>query len=314
MSEAQLPSYVEASISKLYENINKIIYGRQDTVNKIIMALIAGGHVLLEDVPGIGKTLLAKVISKSINADFKRVQCTPDLLPSDISGVNIFDSRQGEFKFVPGPLFTNVLLVDEINRAAPRTQSCLLEAMEEFQITIDGKTYLLNKPFFVIATQNPLEYHGTFELPEAQLDRFLMVVKLGYPAREEEINVMNFYLNDSSYSLEPVITKNDYMAIHKYLINVTVTDAIKQYIMDIVKVTRNCPEVKVGVSTRGALALLKVAQASAMVSKRNYVMPDDILYVAENVLSHRLITYDNLDSASNSALLANILSGVEVPL
>lgn len=314
MAQLELPTKIEDSIDKLYENINKVIYGRKDAVNNLVMALLAGGHVLLEDVPGIGKTLLAKVISKSIDADFHRVQCTPDLLPSDITGVSIFNKQKDEFRFIPGPIFTNVLLVDEINRAAPRTQSCLLEAMGESQVTLEGKTYELQKPFFVIATQNPLEYHGTFELPEAQLDRFLMVVNLGYPSRSEEIDVMNFYLNDISYSIDPVISKEEYLIIHKYLRNITVEEDIKNYIMNIVKETRSDPEIKIGVSTRGAIALLQVAQASALCSKRNYVIPDDVMNVAENVLAHRIITVNKSDIVSNGTMINNIVSRIQVPV
>lgn len=314
MSQLLLPTKIENLIIKLYENIDKVIYGRKATVDKLVMALLAGGHVLLEDVPGIGKTLMAKVISKSIDADFKRIQCTPDLLPSDITGVSIFNNQQGEFKFIPGPLFTNVLLVDEINRAAPRTQSCLLEAMEESQVTVEGKTFQLNKPFFVIATQNPLEYHGTFELPEAQLDRFLMIVSLGYPALNEEISVMDFYLNNLTNDIAPALSREDYVYMHNYLKRITVTKEIKHYIMDIVKETRNTPEIKVGVSTRGALSLLKVSQASAMLSKRSCVLPDDVKSVAEDVLSHRIITVNKGDLACNSTLISEIVSRIKVPV
>jgi MoxR-like ATPase len=314
MTDTENKISVEKSLDKLLKNINSVFYGRENAVRKVIMAFIAGGHILLEDVPGVGKTLLAKVIAKSINAKFKRVQCTPDLLPTDISGVNIYNQKLESFKFMPGPIFTNLLLVDEINRAAPRTQSCFLEVMEELQTTIDGQTYKLIQPFFVIATQNPVEHHGTFNLPESQLDRFLMIINLGYPERAEEINVMKFYLKETSINVDPVITIEEYMEIHKQVKKVTVSPEIMQYIMDIVKETRNNPKIKLGMSTRGALSLLKVAQASALVSNRNYVIPDDILNVLPDVVSHRIMTYENYDSVSNKALISSLTLNIKVPI
>lgn len=313
MTQITLPSKEEELLTKFYNNVKSVIYGKDETVKKILMALLSGGHVLLEDVPGVGKTLLAKTIASSVDAKFKRIQCTPDLLPSDVSGVSIFNPENREFKFIKGPIFTEVLLVDEINRAAPRTQSCLLEAMEESQVTIEGVTYKLEKPFFVIATQNPIEYHGTFELPEAQLDRFMVVLSLGYPAEEEENSILEYYLNNDSFKVDSVITIDDYLLLMNCVRKVHVSKEIRQYIVNIVNATRNSTNIRLGVSPRGGLALLKMSQASAMLDGRGYVIPDDVKNIVVEVLSHRVIPVHKRTLLANNSLISEIVSKVKVP-
>lgn len=313
MTQLLLPKEIDCIIRKLYDNVNKVICGKQNTVDKLLMALLAGGHVLLEDVPGLGKTLLAKTVARTLDAKFKRVQCTPDLLPSDITGVSIFNPENREFNFIPGPIFTNVLLVDEINRAAPRTQSCLLEAMEESQITIEGNARKLEKPFFVIATQNPIEYHGTFELPEAQLDRFLIVLGLGYPSQLEEDKILEYYLTSNDEELDPVVTINEYMLLHNYVKSVTISADIRKYILDIVNATRDNTNIRLGASPRGSLALLKMSQASAMLDGRSFVIPDDVKNVAVEVLSHRVIPVHRRGLLGNNSIIKEIVNSVEVP-
>lgn len=312
-TQISLPPEIENLVQGLYKNVTQIIYGKKNTVEKVIMALLTGGHVLLEDVPGVGKTLLAKTISDSLDAKFSRIQCTPDLLPSDISGVSIYNPEKREFKFLKGPVFTNILLVDEINRAAPRTQSCLLEAMEENQLTIEGKTYKLDKPFFVIATQNPIEYHGTFELPEAQLDRFIVVLSLGYPSENEENEILEYYLKTDEYSVDPVLSVESYIELYNYIRNITVSREIRKYIIDIVNETRNNANVRLGVSPRGSLALLKMSQASALLAGRNYVIPDDVKNIAVDVLSHRVIPIHRRGLLANNSIIKDIVEKIKVP-
>lgn len=294
-------------------NISSVICGKENTIDKVLMAFLAGGHVLLEDVPGLGKTLLAKTIAKSLDAKFMRIQCTPDLLPTDITGVSIYNPKECEFKFIPGPVFTNVLLVDEINRAAPRTQSSLLEAMEERQVTIEGKTYKLDPPFFILATQNSIEYHGTFDLPEAQLDRFMVILNLGYPSPTEEDEILQFYLNNETNSVDSVISPIDCLKLQEYTKKVTVNEFIRKYIIDISNETRNDPNVKLGVSPRGSLALLKMSQACALINGRDYVIPDDVKNIAIDVLSHRVIPTYKRNMLANNSIIKEILSKVEVP-
>lgn len=313
MTQLALSSKEEELLTRFYNNVKSVIYGKDQTVEKILMALLAGGHVLLEDVPGVGKTLLAKTIASSIDAKFKRIQCTPDLLPSDVSGVSVFNPEKREFKFIQGPLFTEVLLVDEINRAAPRTQSCLLEAMEESQVTIEGVTYDLKKPFFVIATQNPIEYHGTFELPEAQLDRFMVVLSLGYPSEEEENSILEYYLNNDNFNVSSVITVDDYLLLMQCVKKIHASKEIRQYIVNIVNATRNSTNIRLGVSPRGALSLLKMSQASAMLKGRGYVIPDDVKNIAVEVLSHRVIPVHKRTLLANNKLISDIIDKVKVP-
>jgi len=271
------------------ENVGKVIVGKEEVIELLVIALVTNGHVLLEDVPGTGKTLLAKSIASSLALSFKRIQFTPDLLPSDLSGIHFFNQKQSEFEFRPGPLFTNLLLADEINRATPRTQSSLLECMEERQISIDGETKKLDLPFMVIATQNPVEQQGTFPLPEAQLDRFLFKIKMGYPSTEEGIELLKrFKLNDPLEQLEPIATKDAIIAASKSYQEVKVTDELLAYLLQIVEQTRRRDEIAVGVSPRGSQALLKAAQVHAILRGRQYVTPDDIKAMAKPVLAHRL--------------------------
>lgn len=276
---------------KLMENIKKVIVGKDEVILQLLIGLICGGHVLLEDVPGTGKTLLAKTLSQSLDLNFNRVQFTPDLLPSDITGIHYYNQKQGEFVFRKGPVFTNILLADEINRATPRTQSSLLECMEEKQVTIDGETYQLGAPFMVIATQNPIETLGTFPLPEAQLDRFLMKLYMGYPDTCEGIDILKRFTYESPFpSLLPVADKSEFSEIGDIFKNTFVSEEIYYYIVKIVESTRNHTELLLGVSPRGSQALLKTSQAYAAMNGRDYVIPDDVKVMVKPVLAHRLVS------------------------
>lgn len=280
----------------------------------ILVALIARGHLLLEDVPGVGKTLVAKALAKSLAADFKRIQCTPDLLPSDVTGSSLYDQRRQEFVFVPGPLFAHVALVDEINRATPRTQSSLLEAMAEGQITTDGVTRLLEQPFFVIATQNPVETVGTFPLPEAQLDRFLFSLSLGYPGYESEVLILEREEHDNPLDgIQPVLALDDVLRLQESVLRVEVARPIKEYIVRLIGVTRSHPEVILGVSPRGGVAIQRAAQAIALLNGRDFVIPDDVKAVAPAAMAHRLITRAR-GLAAGEAVVSALLEQVEVPV
>jgi len=274
----------------LIENIERVIVGKRSTIEFIIVALLCEGHVLLEDVPGSGKTMLARSVATSLGISFKRIQCTPDLLPNDVTGVSIFNQKSGEFEFKPGPIFVNILLADEINRATPRTQSALLEAMQEQQVTVDGVTRDLPRPFLVLATQNPIEYEGTFPLPEAQLDRFLMRLSLGYPSRIDERQILvNLRREHPITKLGKVIDGHELLSLQKQIWDVNVDDTLQDYIVALAEATRNHPDLALGVSPRGSLALLKTSQALAAVRGRDYVIPDDIKTLVPLTLSHRLI-------------------------
>ncbi len=277
-------------IERLKQNLGKTIVGKADAIRLVLVAVLSGGHALLEDVPGVGKTLLAKSLARSIDGKFQRIQCTPDLLPTDITGTNIWNPRSGEFEFLPGPVFANVLLADEINRATPRTQSALLEVMEEKQVTVDGISRTVPTPFFVIATQNPIEYQGTFPLPEAQMDRFTLSLTLGYPAALEELQMLE-RLSDSFAveDLQPCISLEEVQELRRLCAAVKVEGSLKQYIVDLVRSTREDEEITLGVSPRGAVALHRASQALAFISGRDYVTPDDVKELAPHVLSHRLI-------------------------
>lgn len=303
------------AVEKVLDNIHKVIIGKEETVRLLLTALLSDGHVLLEDVPGTGKTKLAKTLAKSLNADYSRIQFTPDLLPGDITGLNIFDRKSGDFVLRKGPVFTNILLADEINRATPRTQAGLLECMEERQVTIDGETYPLNNLFFVIATQNPIETAGTFPLPEAQLDRFMMKLSVGLPDRETELDILTRYLEkDPLTELTGVLTLEELAQAKKEVCKVYVHKAVQEYIVDIITATRSGESIMMGVSPRGSLALLRCVKAYAWLQGRNFVIPDDIKAVAVPVLAHRIIMNFGRDNYKESvSFVKNILQNAKVP-
>ena len=277
-------------VSPMIENVEQVIVGKRPAIEFILVALLCEGHVLLEDMPGSGKTMLARSVATSLGISFKRVQCTPDLLPNDITGVSIFNQKSGEFEFRPGPIFVNVLLADEINRATPRTQAALLEAMQEQQVTVDGVTHDLPRPFLVLATQNPIEYEGTFPLPEAQLDRFLMRLSMGYPSRIEERQIMtNLWREHPITKIEKVVNGSDLLSLQKRIWDVNVDATLQDYIVTLTEATRTHPDLTLGVSPRGTLALLKTAQAFAAIHGRDYVVPEDIKTLVPLTLAHRLI-------------------------
>ncbi len=297
-------------------NISRVIVGKQQTIELLLTALLADGHVLLEDIPGLGKTLIAKCLARSIGGSFKRVQFTPDLLPADITGFNIYNQQTGQFSFQPGPVMTHILLADEINRTIPRTQSSLLESMEERQVTVDGQTYCLPRPFFVMATQNPIELEGTFPLPEAQLDRFLLRISLGYPDREEEIIILErFQKEDPLLQLAPVASPEQILALQQSRKNIRISHPVREYITDIVRATRSNPSLRLGASPRGSLGLMRAGQALAAVRGRDYVLPDDIKALTVPVLAHRLILTEEerLRGETPAHFLQQILSQVPVP-
>ncbi|OGV39583.1 MAG: hypothetical protein A2020_02640 [Lentisphaerae bacterium GWF2_45_14] len=306
-----------SDIRRVKANVTKAFIGKEWAVEAAVLALFSEGHVLLEDVPGVGKTLLAKAIAKSINADIKRVQFTADLLPSDISGTTVYNSKDNEFSFRPGPVFTNILLGDEINRATPRTQSSLLEAMEENQVTADGTVYKLDAPFFVIATQNPIELEGTYPLPFSQMDRFIIRLKIGYLKKETEREMLNSQRVSSPLDfLNPVMDKNEILKIQNLVKNVKITDELQAYIVSIVTATRESGFCEYGASPRGSLDLMRYSQAAALLSKRDFVLPDDIKKAAPAVLGHRIIIRKGarLSTASGNDAVKEILENVEVPI
>lgn len=281
---------MQQQIQAVIENIEKVMIGKREVAELSIVALLAGGHVLLEDVPGVGKTMMVRSLSKSVGANFKRIQFTPDLLPSDVIGVSIYNPKTLQFEFRPGPIVGNIILADEINRTSPKTQAALLEAMEEASITIDGETLDISKPFFVMATQNPIEYEGTYPLPEAQLDRFLLKIKMGYPTAQQEIEVLRRVENRQPIQeIEAVMSVEELLKLQQHVKQVYVEDGVKSYIVDIARATRNHQNVYLGVSPRASIALMKAAQAYAFMQNRDFVKPDDIKYLAPFVFSHRLI-------------------------
>lgn len=301
----------------IMENISKVIVGKQGSIELLMIALLAEGHALIDDVPGLGKTLLAKSLAKSIGAGFERVQFTPDLLPSDITGFNVYDHQSCRFVFQPGPVITNVLLADEINRTIPRTQSSLLESMEERQVTVDGKTYPLPLPFFVMATQNPIELEGTFPLPEAQLDRFLIKVRLGYPEEEDEVVILErFQEKDPLAELGPVASTRDILDLQSARRGIHVSRLVAGYIASIVRATRDTPLLRLGASPRGSLALMRAGQARAALEGRDYVLPDDIKHLAVHVLAHRLIVNDEerLRGRTPEGVLEEMIGRIPVPV
>lgn len=306
---------IQSQVENIKKNISKVIVGKSEVVDLILTALLCGGHILLEDVPGTGKTLMAKSLARSIDAGFKRIQFTPDLLPSDITGLNYYNQKKGEFTFHSGPVFTNILLADEINRATPRTQSSLLECMEERQITIDGETHLLSQPFLVIATQNPVETSGTFPLPEAQLDRFLMQLKLGFPTDSEEMIILNRFIEDSPLEhLIPVCSGEELLTMQAAVKSVFVHPSIMEYMIAIVNKTRSNDHIALGVSPRGSLALLRSSQAFAAITGNHYVTPEIVKYLAPFVLTHRLILRSSFHKASSAQeLMKKVLDETPVP-
>lgn len=301
----------------LIKNISNVVIGKTAAIELLLVALIGGGHVLIEDVPGVGKTLIAKSLAKSITGVFKRIQFTPDLLPADITGFNVYNQQTATFTFQSGPVMANVLLADEINRTVPRTQASLLESMEEHQVTVDGATQKLPKPFFVMATQNPIEMEGTFPLPEAQLDRFLLKINLGYPSPEEEIDIMErFQEDDPLLSLAPVLHTTDIVNMQEKRKKIKVSRPIKQYIAGIVGATRQNAHFRFGASPRGSLGLMRAAQALSAIRGRDYVTPDDVKHLAIPVLAHRLILKDHekLRGGATSEFLSKIVETIPVPV
>lgn len=298
-------------VQQLVENLSKTVVGKEDAIRLVLVALFSGGHALLEDVPGVGKTLLAKSLARCIDGTFQRVQCTPDLLPADITGTNIWNPSNGEFQFMPGPVFAHVLLADEINRATPRTQSALLEVMEEHQVTLDGVSRPVPAPFFAIATQNPVEYQGTFPLPEAQMDRFALSFSLGYPSEAEEGKMLDRLVTPTRpEDLLPCITPDEVAAIQSQCAAVRVEASVKQYLLSLARATREHPDITLGVSPRGSVAFYRAVQALAFLSDRDYALPDDVKHLAPYVLSHRLIPAGGHQA---STLVKSLLETIPVP-
>jgi MoxR-like ATPase len=305
------------AISRVVENMKKVIVGKQDVLELAVVAVLCEGHILIEDVPGIGKTTLAKTLARSLGCSFRRIQCTPDLLPSDITGIHFFNQKKAEFEFRPGPIQANIVLVDEINRATPRTQSSLLECMEEQQVTVDGLTSPLPRPFVVIATQNPVELQGTFPLPEAQLDRFLMRLQIGYPDREDEdVMLLRFEKDSPLENLPQVTSAEEILTLKRQAQGVYVEPSVRHYILDIVRQTRRHAAVELGASPRASLALYRACQALALVQGRDYVIPDDVKRLVMPVLCHRLILSAEayLHNKKRENLLEETLASIPVPV
>ena len=309
---------MDSRISALTENIGKVFIGKPDAIKSVLLGLMSGGHVLIEDVPGVGKTVLARALAKSVNCTFRRLQFTPDLLPSDIIGVSVFSQSEDAFSFKRGPVFSNIVLADEINRTTPRTQSSLLEAMNEFQVSVDGMTYPLPKPFIVIATQNPYEFEGTYPLPENQLDRFVLCTRIGYPDAEAERQVMaDQKITHPIDSLRAVTSTEDVIALQETVRQVMVDDSVSEYILRIVTATRNSEFLELGVSPRGSLSLYRTGQALALMEDRDYVVPDDVKTLAPQVLAHRVrLAGPTRRRSSRDAeeVIRDLLEGVSVPL
>lgn len=303
--------------ARVRENVQKVIVGKSDVIDLALVAVLCEGHILIEDVPGIGKTTLARSLAASLGCTFRRIQFTPDLLPSDVTGINFFNQKTQTFEFRPGPVMTQVVLVDEINRATPRTQSSLLEAMQERQITVDGETYALPRPFLVIATQNPIELEGTFPLPEAQVDRFLIKLPLGYPSEDEEHEMLlRFERDDPLETLEAVTTPDELLALLEQVRKVRVEESVRGYIVDIVRATRDHKDIQLGASPRGTLAMYKCAQALAAIRGREYVLPDDVKLLAPYVLTHRILigATTRLRGRSLSEVLMDVIETAPVPV
>lgn len=322
MSEAVLTNEIvnqaREGLNRLTQQLNTVVVGKPEPIRMALVALLSEGHVLIEDVPGVGKTLLARAISISIDTPFRRIQFTPDLLPSDILGSSIYSSATSEFLFKPGPIFSNVILADEINRTTPRTQSALLEAMSDGQVSIEGTTHILAKPFFVMATQNPFEFEGTYILPESQLDRFMLRIKMGYPARSEERRILTMHRTGSPVEqLKPVVTAEEILTMQQLVRQVRVDDSVADYLLEIVRATRESDDLRVGVSTRGALTLYRAAQGLAYISGRDFVVPDDIKSLVSPILAHRIVGKSFLNAGefgAAEAILRDIVDRIEVPV
>lgn len=309
-------SDIQPFSKRIVENLEKVIVGKTTSLEMIVTGLLCQGHMLIEDVPGVGKTMVARSLAKSLGCSFKRIQFTPDMLPSDVTGVSIFNQGTREFEFRPGPLMAQVVLVDEINRATPKTQSALLEAMEERQITVDGITHILPTPFMVLATQNPIEYEGTFPLPEAQLDRFLLRVRLGYPGIMEEVRVLELQqLRHPIETLDAIASTEELLEAQETIKTVYVAPVIKRYIVQLIRLTRESSDVYLGASPRGSLGLFRTAQARAAMEGRDYVLPDDVKYLAEEVLAHRIVIDPaaRLRDINARVILDEILRTLPVP-
>lgn len=303
------------NINSILDNIGKVIVGKEEVVTKLLTSILAGGHVLLEDVPGTGKTMLAKSVAKSIDCEFKRIQFTPDLLPSDITGLHVYNQKSGEFVLNKGPVFANIILADEINRATPRTQSALLECMEEHQVTIDGDTMKLEEPFIVLATENPVETAGTYPLPEAQLDRFLMKLEMGYPDKNEEVMILNRFLMDNPITeLSSACSRQDIISMKKEAAGVYVHPSIINYIAELAQATRRLSEVAIGISPRGSIAMVNAARAYAYIKGRDYVVPEDVKELAVSVWAHRLVFNTGLTAkGSREQAVKAVFEQVMVP-
>ena len=316
-SEALTPEQIVQLVAQLEQNMGRVVLGKADVVRWCLVALLSGEHVLLEDVPGVGKTLVAKALARSVAGDFCRLQFTPDLLPSDILGSSVYDSKQGQFVFHRGPIFANIVLADEINRAPPRTQSALLEAMSEGQVSVDGQTFPLPRPFLVMATQNPFEFEGTYSLPESQLDRFLLRLSMGYPGRDDERKVLVSHRHgEPVQELEPVVEGDQVAALQEAVRNVKFDESVGDYLLEIVHRTRESDQLRVGVSTRGALSLYRSAQALALVEGRQFVVPDDVKRLAPLVFAHRVIMKGFLRTGQRDAaeaLIRRIVEQTPVP-
>jgi len=307
---------VQQKLATLASNLNSVILGKEDCVLKLLVALLADGSVLMEDVPGVGKTTLAKALARSLDLDFQRVQFTPDLLPSDIIGTSIYNPVDGSFSFRKGPIFTNVLLADEINRASPRTQSALLEAMSENQVTVEGRRNTLKKPFLVLATQNPIEFHGTYPLPEAQLDRFIMQLDLGYPDPDVEIKILYDQTDhDPIDELQSVLNASELIALQNQVRQIRVEESVSQYMMTIIQNTRNDPQLKLGVSPRGSIMLFRASQAAALIDGRDYVLPDDVQQLAPSILAHRVVLTSKTKYANTTKkqVIVEIMDQIPIP-
>lgn len=306
----------QALIERVIDNVERVILGKREAIEAAVIAFLCNGHVLLEDVPGVGKTMLVKALAKTIGCSFKRIQFTPDLLPSDVTGVSIFNQKTNDFEFRPGPVMANIVLADELNRTSPKTQSALLEAMEEKHVTVDGVTYPLPEPFLILATQNPLEFNGTYSLPEAQLDRFMIRISLGYPGREQEVQMLDrLQLRHPINDLKPVLLKEELVALQKEIRAVYVDETLKQYIVCLAEATRNHPDLEVGASPRASIALMRASQAKAWIQGRTYVIPDDMKDMVLYTFCHRIQLKMEAASAGKTcaAIMTNIVRNTQVP-